>query len=160
MENNRHKSRPAPSFLPATAVLEMTYRCNHTCQFCSCPWYGPNFETFDELTTDEWKKIIEKLCEMGICNIAFTGGEPLLKEDIHEIIAFAAGQVTENIETEKGSLVSKKLPPKLYLLTNGKNLAKDTLLLCKKNNINLSISLPGLKAFPELTGNEEIPLTF
>ena len=33
-------ARLAPSFLPATAVLEMTYRCNHACLFCSCPWYA------------------------------------------------------------------------------------------------------------------------
>ena len=35
------QSRLAPSFLPATAVLEMTYRCNHRCMFCSCPWEDP-----------------------------------------------------------------------------------------------------------------------
>ena len=87
------ESRLAPSFLPATAVLEMTYRCNHACLFCSCPWYAEDgdFDTRPELTADEWKSTIAKLCSMGCTDLAFTGGEPLLKEGIEDIIEFAAG---------------------------------------------------------------------
>ncbi len=28
--------------IPKAVVLELTYRCNHKCLFCSCPWYAPN----------------------------------------------------------------------------------------------------------------------
>ena len=28
------------TLLPSVAVLEMTYRCNHACRFCSCPWFA------------------------------------------------------------------------------------------------------------------------
>ena len=28
------------TILPSVAVLEMTYRCNHACRFCSCPWFA------------------------------------------------------------------------------------------------------------------------
>jgi len=142
-------SRLAPSFLPATAVLEMTYRCNHACLFCSCPWYaqGGSFDVRDEMTLPEWKELIARLCTMGVCNIAFTGGEPLLKDGIEEIIDFAASRETEHIETEDGRLVSRMAPPKLYLLSNGRAMTREVLELCRRHQINLSISLPGLESF-------------
>lgn len=139
----------APSFLPATAVLEMTYRCNHACLFCSCPWFSPrgDYDVRPELTTEEWKGLIARLCEMGCFNLAFTGGEPLLKEGIAEIIEFAAGCKTRRIETENGSLVERNGPPNLFLLSNGKIMSQAIISLCARHNIHLSMSLPGLSTF-------------
>lgn len=49
-----------------------------------------------ELTTDEWKKILQKAWHVGIPHIIFTGGEPTLREDLVELINYAEklGQVT------------------------------------------------------------------
>lgn len=150
--------RLAPSFLPTTGVLEMTYRCNHACLFCSCPWFaeGNGFDVRAEMTVAEWQALIRRLCTMGVSNLAFTGGEPLLKEGLAEIIDCAAGCSTEHIETRNGALVSRHAPPKLYLLTNGKALNDDVLALCKQHGMNLSLSLPGLTTFAEHTaGGDE-----
>lgn len=146
-------SRLAPSFLPSTAVLEMTYRCNHACLFCSCPWYaeGNGFDVRPEMTVAEWKEVIRKVCAMGATNLAFTGGEPLLKQGIEEIIGFAASCTTEHIKTENGALVSEFGPPKLYLLSNGKAMRTEILELCKRHGINLSLSLPGFITFTDHT---------
>lgn len=156
-ERKRVLSRLAPSFLPATAVLEMTYKCNHSCIFCSCPWEAENngFIQRSELQKDEWMKFIRKLTGMGVCNIAFTGGEPLLKQDIFEIIEFAATCTSEYIETVDDSLESHFAPPKLYLITNGKLVDENVLNFCKKHNVHLSMSLPGLETYREhtATGN-------
>ncbi len=151
--------RPAPSFLPATAVLEMTYRCSHACVFCSCPWYaaGGDFDERPELTAKEWQDVIRTLCRMGCSSLAFTGGEPLLKEGIEDLIEFAAGQVVEHVESEVGRLVSREAPPRLYLLTNGREMTPRVLDLCKKHKINLSMSLPGLTTFREHTQGETDP---
>lgn len=144
--------RPAVSFLPTTCVLEMTYRCNHACLFCSCPWYAANgFPEYEEMSTAEWKELIDGLCRRGVCNLAFTGGEPLLKEGLVEIIEYAAGREAEHINTVEGKLKTTYAPPKLYLLSNGKIMSHDILYLCKKYDINLSLSLPGLKSFNEHT---------
>ncbi|HEY3321149.1 MAG TPA: radical SAM protein [Planctomycetota bacterium] len=153
MTNTPVTSRLAPSFLPTTAVLEMTYRCNHACLFCSCPWYAPEsrFDVRPEMSVAEWQALIARLCEMGVNNFAFTGGEPLLKDRLDEIIEFAAARETEFIETKDGALVSRRGPPKLYLLSNGKALHDGVVALCKKHAINLSISLPGLTTFSEHT---------
>ena len=151
--NQMTERRPAPSFLPATAVLEMTYKCNHECIFCSCPWFAPQgeFTVEREMSVSEWKHVISKLCSMGCVNLAFTGGEPLLKKGIEEIIEFAAGQKVELIETEDGKLVSRIIAPKLFLLSNGKIMDNNILGLCRKHNINLSLSLPGLETYPDHT---------
>lgn len=153
-DNNNHIRRAAPSFLPATAVLEMTYKCNHQCLFCSCPWYadGNGFDVREELSVGQWKNLIAQLCTMGVSSIAFTGGEPLMKDGIEEIISFSATCKTEHIETEDGRLTSRFAPPKLYLLTNGKNMNDSALSLCKKFDIHLSLSLPGLETFAYHTG--------
>lgn len=149
-------SRLAPSFLPATAVLEMTYNCNHNCIFCSCPWTvkDGNFEIQPELSISQWKETILKLCKMGVSSLAFTGGEPLLKKGIEEIINYAGNCTVEHIETINGSLVSEHKPPKLYLLSNGKVMTDEILELCKKFDIHLGLSLPGITSFEGHTGEK------
>lgn len=81
MSKQPHISRLARSFLPSTAVLEMTYRCNNACIFCSCPWErdGGKFELKYESNPDEWRSCIALLVHLGVTRLAFTGGEPLRK---------------------------------------------------------------------------------
>ena len=105
--------RPAPSFLPTTAVLEMTYRCNHACLFCSCPWFadGNGFDVRPELSVADWQGLIRRLAAMGVTNFSFTGGEPLLKEGLFDIVEAAASCTCEHIETVEGRLASRRAPP-------------------------------------------------
>jgi radical SAM protein with 4Fe4S-binding SPASM domain len=148
------QSQLAPSFLPATAVLEMTYRCNHACLFCSCPWFSErgDFPRRPELSAAEWKAVIRRLLEMGVCDLAFTGGEPLLKEGLFEIIEFAAAGEATFIETVDGALQTRRDPPSLHLLSNGLAMTREVLKLCRRLNIQLSMSLPGLTTLQEHTG--------
>lgn len=147
-------ARLAPSFLPATAVLELTYRCNHRCGFCSCPWEAKanGFRRRPELTLSEWKDVIERLAGMGVCHFAFTGGEALLKAGIYDLLRFAGECKTEHIETRDGQLISEVKPPKLYLLSNGTLVTRETLEFCRDHDVQLSISLPGLATLREHTG--------
>jgi len=145
--------RLAPSFLPSTAVLEMTYRCNRACLFCSCPWFAPGggFDVRPEMTPDEWIALIRRLCGMGVNNLAFTGGEPLLKDGLADIVSAAAACTAEFIESENGALVTRRGPPRLYLLSNGRAMGPDVVDLCRRHRMNLSLSLPGLSTFAEHT---------
>ncbi len=147
------QSRLAASFLPATAVLEMTYACNHRCLFCSCPWYAPDrgFDVRPELSIPAWKAILERLCRMGVVDFAFTGGEPLLKAGLEELLQHAAGLEAEHVRTEDGGLVVEPGPPHLYLLTNGKSLSERMLELCARLEVHLGMSLPGVTSFTEHT---------
>ena len=148
-------SMPAPSILPATAVLEMTAHCNHACVFCSCPWFDEktdrNVCSTMEMPITEWKELIATYARAGVVNFCFTGGEPLLKEGLEELITFAASTKARHIETVDGALKSWDAPPQLYLLSNGKLVNEKILALCARHNIALSMSLPGLETFGEHT---------
>ena len=62
------------SILPSVAVLELTYRCNHACRFCSCPWFSDMLKPGQEMGIDEWKRLIETYSNVGVSQFSFTGG--------------------------------------------------------------------------------------
>jgi radical SAM protein with 4Fe4S-binding SPASM domain len=67
--------------------LALTYRCNNDCAHC----YNARERNYPELTTEDWKCILDKLWQLGIPHIIFTGGEPTLRNDLPELIAYAEG---------------------------------------------------------------------
>jgi radical SAM protein with 4Fe4S-binding SPASM domain len=77
---------------PYRMDLAITYHCNNNCSHC----YNARARNHPELTTEEWKKILNQLWELGIPHIIFTGGEPTLRKDLPELIAYAEslGQIT------------------------------------------------------------------
>jgi len=82
-------SRPSA---PYRMDLAITYRCNNDCAHC----YNARERNFPELTTDQWKKILDQLWELGVPHIVFTGGEATLRNDLPELIRHAEsnGQIT------------------------------------------------------------------
>ena len=82
-------SRPSA---PYRMDLAITYRCNNNCSHC----YNARSRQYPELSTSEWKTIIDVLWKIGIPHIVFTGGEPTLRDDLPELIAYAEnlGQIT------------------------------------------------------------------
>lgn len=81
-----------PPTAPYRMDLALTYRCNNECTHC----YNARPRDFPELTTTDWFNIIDKLWEIGIPHLVFTGGEPSLREDLPDLIAHAQsnGQIT------------------------------------------------------------------
>ena len=77
---------------PFRADLALTYDCNNRCVHCYSS--SPRFKK--ELSTKEWMKVIERLFDVGVPNLLFTGGEPTLREDLTELIRHAerVGAVT------------------------------------------------------------------
>jgi radical SAM protein with 4Fe4S-binding SPASM domain len=73
-----------PVSAPYRMDLALTYRCNINCSHC----YNQRRESA-ELNTTDWKKIIKTLWNSGIPHVDFTGGEPTLREDLLELIAYA-----------------------------------------------------------------------
>ncbi len=77
---------------PFRMDLALTYKCDNDCSHC----YNDKQRAKRELTTAEWKRVLTKLWTLGIPHIVFTGGEPTLREDLPELIAYAEelGQIT------------------------------------------------------------------
>ncbi|KXB28986.1 pyrroloquinoline quinone biosynthesis protein PqqE [Dechloromonas denitrificans] len=73
---------------PLWVSLELTYRCPLKCSWCNNPL---DFEDYGsrELTTEEWKQALREVRELGALQLGFTGGEPLLREDLEELVAYA-----------------------------------------------------------------------
>lgn len=72
---------------PYRMDLALTYRCNNNCSHC----YNARSRQYPELSTAEWKRVIDLLWQLGIPHIVFTGGEPTLRDDLPELIAHAEG---------------------------------------------------------------------
>ncbi|MDE2455626.1 MAG: pyrroloquinoline quinone biosynthesis protein PqqE [Burkholderiales bacterium] len=77
-------SRPGP---PLWLLAELTYRCPLHCVFC----YNPvDFATqSSELSTDEWLRVLREGRELGAVQCGFSGGEPLLRDDLETLVAEA-----------------------------------------------------------------------
>lgn len=75
---------------PARMDLAVTYRCNLACQKC----YASDKKGLPELGLADWLKIYKTLWSIGIPQIVFTGGEPLMRDDIVELVSEADEFVT------------------------------------------------------------------
>ncbi|HEY4772506.1 MAG TPA: pyrroloquinoline quinone biosynthesis protein PqqE [Steroidobacteraceae bacterium] len=76
--------RPGP---PLWLLCELTYRCPLHCVFC----YNPvDFSrTGKELSTAEWLRVLREARALGAVQLGLSGGEPLVREDVEEIVASA-----------------------------------------------------------------------
>lgn len=89
-------------------VFEVTQRCNHDCPHCYNAWKNPVDYPAGELPTGETLAMAGKLLdETEASLVTLTGGEPMLRTDIHEIVGFLAERrVTVNLITN-GSLLDE-----------------------------------------------------
>jgi len=68
---------------PLWLLLELTYRCPLQCVFCYNPIDFAKVE--DELTTDEWLRVLREARALGSVQLGLSGGEPLLRDDVEAI---------------------------------------------------------------------------
>lgn len=86
------------------------WNCNQKCIHCYAA--GQKYADQKELTTEEWKKVIDKCREACIPQLTFTGGEPTKREDLPELIDYSRWFVTR-LNTN-GVLLTEELCQKLY----------------------------------------------
>jgi radical SAM protein with 4Fe4S-binding SPASM domain len=70
---------------PYRMDLALTYRCQNDCPHC----YVGRPKDFAEMSTEQWKRVIDRCWELGIPHITFTGGEATLRPDLVELIQHA-----------------------------------------------------------------------
>jgi PqqA peptide cyclase len=77
-------ARPGP---PLWLLAELTYRCPLHCVFC----YNPTdfAQHADELSTDDWIRVLRQARALGAVQCGLSGGEPLLRDDLEAIVAEA-----------------------------------------------------------------------
>lgn len=94
----------------SSMVKDKHWNCNQQCLHC----YAANQEyaEVNELTTEEWKKIIDICQKNCIPQLTFTGGEPTLRKDLVELVKYANWFITR-LNTN-GVLLTKKICKELY----------------------------------------------
>jgi radical SAM protein with 4Fe4S-binding SPASM domain len=90
--------------IPSAMTFAVTYRCQCNCVHCSAAYHLKNGDS--ELTTTEAKKLIDDSQNLGITILAFTGGEPLLRDDIYELISYINRKKTMPIMFTNGLLLT------------------------------------------------------
>lgn len=95
-------------YRPYTLVAELTYRCPLRCPYCSNPvdWARRR----DELDTATWRRVFTEAEDLGVVQVNLTGGEPLLRDDLEQLIEAAraldlyTNLVTSGIPLARGRL--------------------------------------------------------
>jgi radical SAM protein with 4Fe4S-binding SPASM domain len=70
---------------PLRMDLALTFRCQNDCVHC----YAGGSRESKELDTDQWETVINRLHEIGVFILTFTGGEPTLREDLSQLLEYA-----------------------------------------------------------------------
>jgi radical SAM protein with 4Fe4S-binding SPASM domain len=120
-----HKLVGKKEHFPWSGQLELTRRCSLNCVHCYCDVRESRGK---ELTTEEWKRIIDALQAEGCFRLTITGGDPVVRKDFLELYAYAKS---------KGFVI--------ILLTNGYSLTKEIVTFLKKTPpLSIEITLNGI----------------
>jgi pyrroloquinoline quinone biosynthesis protein E len=102
---------------PFWLLAELTYRCPLQCPYCSNPVEIAKYN--DELSTQDWIRVLREGRKMGATQLGFSGGEPLLRRDLEELISEAC---------ELGYYTN--------LITSGVGMDEDRILAFKKAGLD------------------------
>lgn len=111
--------------IPFSTSLELTRRCNLRCKHCYIIKKKKG-----ELTTEEWKRIMDELQKMGTIILTITGGEPLIRKDFVELAEYASTNFALRIFTN-AILINESIAERLS----------------EMNVIEVETSIYGSKAF-------------
>lgn len=103
--------------LPLTVIFNVTNRCNSRCKHCYLAYFKR--DSSNEMSTEEAKALISDLKDNGCLRISFSGGEPLLREDIGELINYVRSMGMSVTLNSNGILV----PEHINILKNLDSLA-------------------------------------
>ncbi len=97
--------------LPILAELAVSYRCNNACRFCyaGCGGTAEACRRHPEQTTEVLKTIIDIFADQAkVPFFSFTGGEPCCRDDLEELIAYAASRKLVTNLVTNGTLIDKR----------------------------------------------------
>jgi MoaA/NifB/PqqE/SkfB family radical SAM enzyme len=110
-------STPGPD-LPGTFILELTRRCNNRCMYCYTAWgaarLGYGRHDHHEMSLADIQDMIARLQdEVDLKVLGLSGGEPLLREDLTELMGFISARGIAPFLITNGSLLTADLAGRL-----------------------------------------------
>ena len=120
------------------ARISLTEKCNLKCKYCMPKGFCA--KNSNELSDEQIKNIIKALLDLGINKIRFTGGEPLMRKNVIELL----------------NEVCSLAPIEWAITTNGTTLKHDAVALKKAGIKHINISLDTLDSqdYKTLTGSD------
>jgi radical SAM protein with 4Fe4S-binding SPASM domain len=103
--------------LPYKVTLSITQTCNLECKYCYADCSGER--AVDELTTDEWLRLIDYLVANAFMSVYFEGGEPLKRTDFLQILAHCARRMMTLLRTN-GTLIDPDMANRLKVIGVGR----------------------------------------
>ena len=127
--------------------ISLTDKCNLRCSYCMPEFFNQWIPSKEHLTTEELVTVIDIAVAAGIEEIRLTGGEPLLRADIVEIVR---------------QINALPKPPAISMTTNGITLARIAQPLVDAGLRRINVSLDTLDAgrFKEITKRDNIAQVF
>lgn len=96
------------TYQPRALIAEVTHRCPLHCVYCSNPLEMQRRS--EELSTQDWKSIFRQAGELGILQLHLTGGEPLSRSDVVDLVhAGRAAKLYVNLITSAVGLDERRL---------------------------------------------------
>ena len=83
---------------------KLTYNCNLRCKMCPF-WKRPRKDS----SIEQEKNILRQIYDSGVCGIMFEGGEPLLRKDLSEILAFSRSLPLHTSLVTNGTLLESRI---------------------------------------------------
>jgi radical SAM family uncharacterized protein len=90
--------------VPLFCGHKLTYNCNLRCKMCPF-WKRPNKDS----SLEQEKAVLKQICSSGAGGVAFEGGEPLLRKDLLEILAFARSLHLHTSLITNGTLLESRI---------------------------------------------------
>jgi radical SAM protein with 4Fe4S-binding SPASM domain len=123
-------------------IIELTPNCNQSCRYCYNVWKRWHELAAETLATHAWCDLIAKLQdETGCARVTFSGGEPLLRPDFRDILAFCHRRGLESILISNGQLLDEAMLG--FCLEHGVRMFELTLLGTDAEIHDALTGLPG-----------------
>ena len=106
LESNSNLSKPL------WLLAELTYRCPLQCPYCSNPIEIAKYK--NELSTDDWIQVMQQARKMGATQLGFSGGEPLVRKDLEDLIkearrlGYYTNLITSGVGMDEARIVAFK----------------------------------------------------
>ena len=105
------KPQTSEQFVPLVMSWNVTRECNMKCSHCYINATEKKLE--NELTTEEAKKLMDQICQVSKPLLILSGGEPLLRPDIYELIEYGTSKGLKMGFGSNGSLIDDDVAAKL-----------------------------------------------
>lgn len=116
----------------------LTHRCNLQCRYCYVP-----FKSFSEVGTDKILDIVDILYERGVFSLDLTGGEPLLRKDITEILNHCNGLDMDVGLATNGTLLTRERVEELARVWD------------RQRTVHVSVDASTSEQFERMTGSKD-----